>query len=379
VKGKFEWTDSKTLQFIPTEPYQPGIVYSLTFTPGALAKNNAILKRTQSWKIQIRQPLIVYLVVDQDKGRLWTVAMDSGESTPLTVDMFKIYDFGVSPDGEFIIFSAFNDQKGIDLWRVSRAGGNAVLQLQCGADRCSNPAISPDGRRVAYVREVAGPTPSVPYGTPRIYMFDLDTKQNAPLYEDQQIIGLKPSWSPDGTRLASYDNVKNEFRLLDLTSASQTTISSQTGGTATWLADSSAFVYTDIATNDFGPHTRIREAKMSIHDVTTVFGEKDKMDYYYGSLAWSPASDTLVMSIRSNKDKPEETLLSMSPATLDGWTIADQPGYIYDSASWDPWGKMLIFEAAKLKEAYDPEIDLWQPGMEAPRIVAKGIMPHWLP
>ena len=379
VKGKFQWADSKTLRFIPVEPYQPNTIYTLSFSPGPLADNGGVLKKSQSWKFQIRRPLVVYLVADQQKRRLWTIETDNGKTSPLTDDSFKIFDFDASHNGEFVIFSAVNEQNGIDLWRVSRAGGNPLLLLQCGSDHCSNPAISPDNRHVAYVREAAGPTPDLPYGSPRIRVLDMETKQDAPLYEDQQIIGFRPEWSPDGTYLSSYDGTKAEYRLLDLVTGNQLTIPSQTGATVTWSADNSTFVYTDLDTNEFGPHTRIREAKISINDITTLFGEKDERDYNYNSLSWAPASNVLVIGLRPDANNPEEALWLMNPSSLDGQAITDQPGYIYNNPIWDLWGKALIFEQFKLKGVYKPEIGLWMPDMQEPRILAEGSMPHWLP
>ena len=54
-----------------------------------------------------------------------------------------------------------------------------ILLLSCGPDRCTIPAISPDGRRIAYVREAIGPTPDTAYGAPRIRMLDMETKQES--------------------------------------------------------------------------------------------------------------------------------------------------------------------------------------------------------
>src|SRR5258706_7775607 len=168
VKGKFQWADSKTLHFIPIEPYQYGTVYTLAFTPGPLTSTGSVLKKTRSWKFQIRQPLVVYLMENNTKRRLWTIERDSGNASPLTDDSFNIYNFDASRNGEFVIFAAINAQNGIDLWRINRMGGNAVRLLPCSADRCASPVISPDNRRLAYIREAAGPTPDLPYGAPRI-------------------------------------------------------------------------------------------------------------------------------------------------------------------------------------------------------------------
>jgi hypothetical protein len=103
------------------------------------------------------------------------------------------------------------------------------------------------------------------------------------------------------------------------------------------------------------------------------------MDYYYRALAWSPTNATLVIGLRPDTNNPEEALWLMRPASLDGQTITDQPGYVYNNPIWDPWGTALIFEQFKLKGVYKPEIGLWMPGLKEPRILAQGMMPHWLP
>jgi len=379
IKGKFEWVDLKTLRFIPSEPYQANTSYTISFKPGALTKNGDTLKLTPSWRFQVRKPLILFLVVNQEKRRLWTIEPDNGMTNPLTDDSFKIFDFDASPNGEFVIFSAVNGQNGIDLWRVNRAGDDPVLMLSCGSDHCSTPVISPDSHHVAYVRESRAPMQDLSYGPPRVHIFDLETKQDASLYEDQQIIGINPSWSPDGTRIASYDGIKDEYRLLDLVNGSQSTIASSTGGAVTWSADSSMFVYIDADTNEYGLHTQIRGAKLTLHEITTLFGERDDQDYNYSSLAWSPNGDTLIIGLRPAADNPEEALWMMNPATLGGQTITNEHGYIYGSPIWDPWGKALLFTQFKLKGVYKPEICIWKPGMESPRVIAEGMMPHWLP
>ena len=298
----------------------------------------------------------------------------------MTEDTFKILNFDTSKNGEFVVFSAFNEQDGIDLWRVGRTGGNPTTLLYCEPDRCSMPAISPDGRLVAYVREAAGPSPDLQFGSPRIWVFNLETKQNAPLYEDQQIIGYEPEWSPDGTRLSSFNGLADEIRLLDLVTSEQLIIPSQTGNSVTWSADSSTFLFTDIETSDFGLHTRVREAKFSINEITTMFGENDQRDYYYNSLAWSPVEeDVLVMGLRFEENSPAESLWLMNPVRRDGQVIADQPDYIYNTPYWDPWGRALVFQQFKLHGVYKPEIGLLMSGMEAPHVLAEGLMPRWLP
>ena len=379
VKGKFEWVDSKTMHFVPIQPFAPDTEYTLALIPGLLTNNGKYLKKPQSWKFRVRSPKVVYMVTNEGTSRLWTVDSKSGESTPLTDDTFKIFNFDASQNGEFVVFSAFNEQGGIDLWRVQRTGANATILLQCGLDRCSVPAISPDSRMVAYVREAAAPTADLSFGSPRIWVFNLETRQDAPLYEDQQIIGYGPEWSPDSTRLSSYDGIKDEIRLLDLITSEQMIIPSQIGNPVTWSGDGSTFVFTDVETNEFGIHTRIREAKISIGEIITLFGENDERDYSYNALAWSPVEDKLVIGLRPNANDPSASLWLMNTFALDGQVIVGQPDHIYNNPIWDPWGSALVFQQFRLRGVYKPEISLWMPGMQEPRVLAQGIMAQWLP
>jgi WD40 repeat protein len=378
VEGRFSMVDARTLQFVPDVPFEPDVTYKLALAPGALTDEGALLKTPRSWDFQTRLPLIAYLVADANKSRLWTVEPESGKTNPLIEEVFRIADFDTSADGEFVVFSAFNEQNGVDLWRVDRFGRNLVLLLPCGPDRCTVPAISPDGSQVAYVREAAFASADLPFGSPRIWLLNISSKEDAPLYEDQQIIGYKPEWSPDGTYISSFDGLSDEIHLLNLVTKDQLIIKSNKGNPVTWSADSSTFVYTNIEQTESGSRTQIHSVELTLNETTTLFGGKDERDYYYNSLAWSPVEDILVIGLRFEENNPAESLWLMNPARRDGQAIADQPDYIYHSPAWDPWGTALVFQQFELRGVYKPKIALWQGGTET-KVIAEGLMPHWLP
>jgi TolB protein len=379
VEGTFLWENDKTLHFVPNKPFAPDITYKLVLEPGELTSGGALLKKSRTWNFQTRPPLVAYLVSQETQSRLWTIEPDTGKATPLTDESFRILDFDVSRDGEFIVFSAFNQQQGLDLWRVDRSGGNLVLLLQCGPDRCSVPAISPDGRQIAYVREAAGPSPELQFGSPRIWLLNIASKKDAPLYKDQQILGYKPVWSPDGIYLSSFDGLSDQIYLLNLVTNEQLVIKSKKGNPVTWSVDGSTFVYTDIETAEFGPRTLVRALDLTHNETITLFGEKDDRDYYYNSLAWSPVEDALVIGLRSEENSVAEALWLMDTHRREGQAIVADPDYVYSTPYWDPWGKALIFQQFKVRGTYHPEIGLWKRGLETPQVVTQGLMPHWLP
>jgi hypothetical protein len=379
VEGMFTMVNAKTVQFIPDVPFEPDVTYKLALAPGDLTAEGAVLKRPKSWKFQTRLPLIAYLVADANKSRLWMVEPESSKTTPLTDEVFRIADFDASGDGEFVIFSAFNEQNGVDLWRVDRSGKNLALLLECGPDRCTVPAISPDGSQVAYTRETAFPSSDLQFGSPRIWLMNSSSKKDAPLYEDQQIVGYKPEWSPDGTHLSSFDGISSQIHLVNLVTGEQLIIPSQNGTLVTWSADSRTFVYTDTEPTASGPITQIRALDLARNETTTLFGEKDDRDYYYNSLAWSPIENALIIGLRYDENSMAEGLWLMNPFQKDGRAIADQKDYVHSSPQWDPWGKTLLFQQFYMRGDYKPEIALWNPGMDAPQVVGEGLLPQWLP
>ena len=379
MDGYLEWVDSRTMQLVPAKPFELDTVYTLTISPDILTGTGRELKKEKTWEFSVREPLVVYLNTGDNQSSLWTMDLNNNPAQRITPDGVKVSSFDTAHNGEFVVFSVMNEQGGIDLWRVSRAGNDASILLDCGRDRCTTPTISPNGVRIAYSREIAVPVSELSFGSPRIWVLDLQSRQNSPIYEDQQILGYGPAWSPDSKKLASYDGYSKQIRLLDLTNNQQYIFSSNTGGPVTWSSDSTKLLYTNVEQKEDGLRTRVHLADIPLNDSSILLGLNDEYDYAYYSLAWSPVRDMVVVGFRAGNDKPAEVFWLLNPGILEGIVIADEPDYTYNSPLWDPWGEALIFQQFKLHGALKPEIGLWKSGFSDPIILAQGIMPHWLP
>ncbi len=379
IDGHFQWLDKKTLELIPAKPFHLDTAYTLSLRSGDLTTTGRPLKKDQSWEFHIRDPLVVYLLAGNSQSSLWSMDLNKNPARRITPETIKINSFDASFNGEFIIFASPNQQNGMDLWRVSRDGNDLSILLDCGHDRCTTPAISPNGARIAYSREAVGPSPDLPFGSPRIWILDLQSGQSNPVYADQQILGYGPSWSPDSTKLASFDGLADQIRLLDLTNNQQFIFQSSTGGPITWSPDSTKLLFTDVEQKEDGLRTRVRIADISLNDSSTLLGANDNRDYSYYSLAWSPVEDSVLVGFRTSNDNPAETFWLFDPGVLDGIIIGNQPGYTYNSPRWNPWGTALIFQQFKLHGKFKSEIGLWQEGTIESLILTEGTMPHWLP
>jgi hypothetical protein len=379
IDGVFKWVDSQTLQFASSEPFEKDTAYRLTLHFGILSSNGHELKKDLTWDLYVREPLLAYLKVEDNKKSIWVIDLNNNSPRQLTDASVAVLGFDASRDGEFVVFYALNKMYGLDLWRTTRNGESSIL-LDCGRDRCRTPSISPDGTRIAYAREMAGPNDSFPFGSPRVWLLDVTTGQNGPVYEDQQVLGYEPQWSPNGTQLASFDGLADQIRLLDMTSGEQFIFSSGTGGPITWSPDEKKFLFTDVEQSEGGVRTRVRMADLTLNKTLTLIGAEDDMDYAYNSLTWSPMDDSeVLLGMHDGGDDPSRVLWLFNPARLDGIIIAGQPNYAYNSPHWNAWGDALVFQQFRLKGAYKPEIGFWEQGLQEPKMIVEGLMPHWLP
>ncbi len=153
AEGKITWLDARTLQFVPSQPFARDAEYVIQFAAGALTSDGKTLKKTFQRAFQARTPLVAYLAMENGNIDLRATDVEGKSPRDLTDGRFSILNFAAAPNGEFIVFAVFNETGGIDLWRVGRNGKDERMILDCKADRCTTPAISPDGALLAYMRE----------------------------------------------------------------------------------------------------------------------------------------------------------------------------------------------------------------------------------
>lgn len=378
-EGYLEWLDPRSIQYTPIQPYLPDTVYRIAISPDVVARNGHSIKKPKYWEFSARDPLVAFLSPNALDSSIWSVDLNGNPPVRLTGEGISVISFTAAPGGDFLVYTIINERGGVDLWRVSREGNDDAVLLDCGLDRCTRTAISPNSRYIAYTRESPGIGSDLPFGSPRIWVLDLQTGQNSPVYEDPQILGYNLSWSPDSTKLTSFDGLADLIRIIDLKNNDQYSLASNTGGPVAWSPDSTQLLFTNLVQAESGMVTQVRIADVTIGESQVLIGEQDQRDHSYYSLAWSLREDRALLSFRAGAEQPEQVFWVFDPSTLDGIVIASQTDYTYNSPQWNPWGDGLVFQRFKLRGPYNPEIALWQLGFSEPRVLVQGLMPHWLP
>ena len=130
---------------------------------------------------------------------IYVMAPDGSNQTRLTVDPGSDFTPAIAPDGAKIAFASTRSGQR-DLFLMDSDGGNAVNLTNTPDALEDSPVWSPDGSRIAYVRQALT-------GGFQEYVMNADGSQQAPF--ELLGVGFEPTWSPDGARLA-FRGVRSE-------------------------------------------------------------------------------------------------------------------------------------------------------------------------
>ncbi|MGQ9567295.1 MAG: TolB family protein [Anaerolineae bacterium] len=182
---------------------------------------------------------------DAPGGTIYLMGADGSGLRPLTHGM----DPALSPDGRWVAFVRWEEPRGLYLIGVDGRGERLVY----GAPQVRMPAWSPDGRQLAFAVQKGGKperrfrfgdrvfvVPADPYW--RLAWVDLETGEYQDLPSD--LHSLAPVWSPDGAWLL-YDGDPGLQRLSVESGKQELAVEGRTVAGPAWSPDGQWIVYQD--------------------------------------------------------------------------------------------------------------------------------------
>ena len=191
----------------------------------------------------LKDAQVLYLAGGQDQLKQLFVANANGTNPFLLSDLREnVVEYALSPDQTKVVYLVQTENLENQGWLVDLKSRTRTGILQCGDALCSRPVWSPDGKRIVYeYTRFAGNNLT---GLATLWWMDFDTKQAKPVFQEEQLPGANPRWSPDGKWLSYVTS--QDIRLYNLETGEDHVIPSTLAAAADWSPDNHAVLYRDL-------------------------------------------------------------------------------------------------------------------------------------
>ncbi|MBN1966848.1 MAG: PD40 domain-containing protein, partial [Anaerolineae bacterium] len=340
---------SNTLILRPLEVMPPGATYTVTLAAGAQSTGGRAVLAEHVFSFTVQLPDVVYLApANGTPQNLWLASGANPDAArQITFSEAGIFNYDVSPDGSRIAFAEHNRAtNSIDLKLLDLASGEITPLLACPEADCTTPVWSPDGRTIAYERMDFNRDVNTGASPTRVWLLDMSATPatTRPLFNDSQVLGSQPVWSPDGRYLASFDASGPGIIVYDWESGESALIPSNHGVVGTFSPDGTRLLYPNAVFTETGSRTNMQIADLTTRQITPLTEAGEPLDDERA--AWNPDGSFIAVSRRYLDDRytAGRQLYRLDPETGEASPLLVDEGYYHGYFEWDPTGQQLLVQ-----------------------------------
>lgn len=288
---------------------------------------------------------IVYLApFDRGPSNLFIADLVTGETRQLTNQSNLIFDYAISPNGDWIAYTASHeDTTATDIWLL-HLYNDQVIQLTNCADAnatCSQPAWNSDGSIIAYSRLEygAGFTDET---NEHIWLIEVATRESQLLFNELNVVGNTPQWSPTKPQIAFLLRNERQLIIYDIESKEVIPLENIANISGFFSADGDFFVYPkqSIIGNKFYIHLSM----LDLETLTTIpLSGADENPVEDSQIAFHPTEPFAAIARRYLSDLGGQIYL-LDLATQETVPLVGNSNYAYSQPSWSSDGKWLLMQ-----------------------------------
>jgi ABC-type nickel/cobalt efflux system permease component RcnA len=361
-----------------------GATLTVGAIPGLSGESDEVgsaLQATQRRSFDLQQANVIYTALDENnKHQFFIVPASGGQPEQITEGAEDIWNYAISPDRSLIVYAAPNGMNGTRLWQLDPATTAQTLLLDCPEAYCSGVVWSPDGLRVLYGR-LESSAESNPIGIPSIWWLDLTTYETAPLFQDAQMPGYNPRWSPDGKWL-SYTSINpQEIQIYNMETDASQSLPTQTAHPAAWSPNGETLLLVD--TRKVGELYLLKLFRYDLADQELTALDIDRaLDESYPT--WSPDGKWIAVVRREwgvDTQVYGDQIWLMRPDGSEAHPVTRTQDVFHGQPVWSPNGRYLLYDVRSASSSdvhYGVNILDIETG-DTHEIAAPGNRPTWLP
>lgn len=284
---------------------------------------------------------VIYLQMDERYlYELWISTPDGSDQRQLTATRNGIWEFDVSSDGRYVVYTQRNfSTGGHDLFILDLTTGETAQITDCeGQDAdCYAPKFQPNGRLIAYERASLNSSSPVGPGAPRIWILNLDANETTPLIDESNgsVLGTGATWSGDGEYIAFYDNSGGNILVYKLSDSSLRIIQTQMGITGALSPDGLYLVYPELSIS----RGILRLFNTDTNLIREISNPADQADEQFAT--WSRDGRYIAIG-RRPADMRGTQLYLLDMETFNHSPLLVDHKFNHSSFSWNRDGSMMV-------------------------------------
>lgn len=290
----------------------------------------------------VNEARVLYLHEDEQRIKhLFITGYANDTSQMLSEEKQNVADFIVSPQNDRSAYIIQNDSVSSEIWLVDLKTFDRKKLSECADAICSGMVWSPDGSRIVYEHLSLDSNGS---GLPTLWWVDAATGVAQPVFQDSQIPGGNPRWSPDGDWL-SYATPEG-IRLYQLENGETRVIANILGAAAMWSPNGKTILLRDVVIR----HDQF-VTQLFLYDLAaeTLVNINPGEGFENTLAAWSPDGNLIAVVRRDLSVTRGDQIWLMNADGSNARVMTNDADALHGSLNWSPDGKHLLYELYALE------------------------------
>ena len=345
--------------------------FGLTWGAYVRAKDN--FKFAAPVQGSISEAQILYLAEGDNKVKELSITDYAKKvSRAITQPNQNVVEYAISPDQTRVVFISETEEYENEIWLIDLSNMETKKISDCVNAVCSGMVWSPDGSRVIYEHLSLNDSTS---GLPTLWWINISTMENQPVFQESQVPGGNPRWSPNGEWL-SYSSPEG-IRLYHLEDGESRVIENILGAAAMWSPDGKAILLRDVVIKNEQFVTQLFLYDLALETLLNL-NSNDGVENILA--AWSPTGEFIAVVRRDLSIPRGDQIWLMRANGSDARAITNTPDVLHTSLNWSPDGNYLLYDLYQLDMfPFESRLQVIQvKSGEVTDLEIKGFTPQWV-